>query len=348
MLNKEVYFMIHTLQRQGYSQREIERMTGISRKTISKYLNLSDFPEKKAYPVRFSKLDPFKDYLNKRITSALPYKIPATVLIREIKEMGYDGGITILKDYIQKVRPKPVEEELVRFETAPGHQMQIDFATVKSGNKKLHVFVAELAYCRRSYTEFITDEKVDTFVNCHIKAFNYFGGVPKEILYDNAKAVVIQRDFYGTGSHKFQDMFFDMCRHYGTIPRLCKPYRAKTKGKVERFINYMKHSFYYPEYTKLRMNGLIMDMDTANIRVTHWNEEIADQRIHGTTGKKPIDMFQEEKEHLMPLAAPYTGTYPARATTIAEEPEISLEVPEIDVQSSSLDMYDSLIPTGAL
>jgi transposase len=149
MLNKEVYFMIHTLQRQGYSQREIEKMTGVSRKTVSKYLNQEESPERQPYPQRPCKLDPYKKYLNKRIASALPCWIPAAVLIREISEMGYDGGITILKDYIQKVRPKPAEEELVRFETAPDHQMQIDFATVKSGNKKLRFYILQTLIWRR-------------------------------------------------------------------------------------------------------------------------------------------------------------------------------------------------------
>jgi len=348
MLNKEVYFMIHTLLKQGYSQREIEKMSGISRKTISKYLNLPDFPEKKEYQARPSKLDPFKEYLVKRVTLALPYRIPATVLIREIKEMGYDGRLSILKDFLVTVRPRPVEEELVRFETAPGKQMQVDFATVNNGKGKLHIFLAELANCRRTYTEFIPNEQVDTFVTCHINAFNHFGGVPREILYDNAKAVVIQRDFYGAGRHRFQDMFLDMCRHYGTVPRLCRPYRAKTKGKVERFINYMKHSFYYPEYTKLKMNGLTMDMYTANIRVAHWNAEIADKRIHATTGRRPIDMFEEEKEHLLPLPAPYTGIYPAKAREQTETASSAFVIPDINVQTSSLDMYDTLIPTGVI
>lgn len=340
--------MIHTLQRQGYSHREIERMTGISRKTICKYLNLDKFPERKEYSPRASKLDPYKEYLLKRISHALPYRIPATVLIREIGEMGYMGSLTILKDFLRSARPVPVEEELVRFETAPGKQMQIDFATVKNGSGKLHVFIAQLANCRRSYTEFIRNERVDTFVSCHINAFNYFGGVPAEILYDNTKAVVIQRDHYGTGRHKFQDMFLDMCRHYGTVPRLCRPYRAKTKGKVERFINYMKHSFYYPEYTKLKLNGLIMDMETANIKAAHWNTEIADKRIHATTGRRPIDMFEEEKKHLLPLPSPYTGIYPARAYEPAEEASAGFVIPDINVQTSSLDMYDALIPAGTI
>jgi len=343
MLTKEEYYMIRTLKTQGYSQREISKVTGLNRKTLSKYLKSSSYPERSKYPKRPSKLDSYKEYLIKRVRNAQPHKIPATVLIREIRELGYEGGITILKDFLQSLKPTVAPEELVRFETLPGQQMQVDFATVKNGKEKLHIFVAELGYSRRSYVEFISNERVGTFIECHINAFNYFGGVPREILYDNTKSVVVERNYYGKGRHKFQDIFLDMCSHYGIKPRLCKPYRAKTKGKVERFIHYLKYSFYYPENTKLRLNGLNMDMETANIRVMQWLLQVADKRIHGTTKQRPIDKFEEEQKHLQILPLPYTGIYPAKAHKIKKEAVSSFIIPEIKIQTSSLEAYDRLI-----
>ena len=197
--------------------------------------------------------------------------------------------------------------------------MQVDFATINNGKGKL------------------PHKCIQSFRRC-----------PREILYDNTKAVVIRRDCCGAGRHRFQDMFLDKCRHSGTVPPLCHPYRAKPQGKVERFINYIKHNFYYPEYIKLKMDGLVMDMETANIKLADWNADIADKRIHATSGRRPIDMFEEKKEHLMPLPAPYTDIYPVKACEQAEATSSAFIIPDINVQTSSLDMYDALIHTGVV
>ena len=124
--------------------------------------------------------------------------------------------------------------------------MQADWATVGRGADKLSLFIATLGWIRSAYVEFCDDERVETLIGCHETAFLTFGGVQVEVLYDNMKTVVIERNTYGLGVHRFHAGFLDYARHAGILPRLCQPYRAQTKGKVERFIGYLKRSFWVP------------------------------------------------------------------------------------------------------
>ena len=177
----------------------------------------------------------------------------------------------------------------MRFETPPGHQMQADWIEFRKGKDDfLAAFVATLGYSRASYVRFVTDERLETLINCHEGAFTYFGGVQKQVLYDNMKTVVIQRDAYGSGRHRFQAGLLDFAKHYGFQLKLCQPYRAQTKGKVERFNRYLRHSFYNPLTTRLKMAGLRVDVETANWQVNKWLKEIANQRFHATTKAIPL------------------------------------------------------------
>jgi transposase len=198
----------------------------------------------------------------------------------------------------------PVSEPVVRFETEPGKQTQVDWAKFRTGDR-LSAFVATLGYSRTSYVEFVTDEKLDTLINCHSNAFKYFGGVSHEALYDNMKTVIIERNSYGPGQHKFQVKFWDYAKHMGFCPKVCKPYRAQTKGKVERFIHYLKHSFYYPLQGKLKALGLTLDKETANYYVMKWLDEVANKRLHATTNQVPFTLLTLEQLKLQPLPQDY-------------------------------------------
>jgi transposase len=145
--------------------------------------------------------------------------------------------------------------------------MQADFATIRRGRDRLAVFLATLGWSRATYVEFVTDEKLETLLGCHERAFYFFGGVPREVLYDNMRTVVTDRDRYGPGLHRYNRTFLDFAHHNGFLPRLCRPYRAKTKGKVERFIGYLRASFYVPLASQLSPEELKADRDTANARV---------------------------------------------------------------------------------
>ena len=246
MVGGEVALEIRVLHRHSKGIREIARDTGSSRNTVRRYLRDESAGRYKPRPPRVTKLDPFKNYVIERLTAAAPERIPASVLLRELRERGYTGGYTMLKGLVTSLRPKEAAAPIVRFETGPGEQMQVDWAVIRRGSNRLSVFVATLGWSRASYVEFVGDDRVETLIEAHENAFLAFGGAPHEVLYDNMRTVVLQRHGYGRGRHRFHPGFLDFARHCGFQPRLCAPYRAQTKGKVERFIRYLRESFWVP------------------------------------------------------------------------------------------------------
>lgn len=340
MLVKEQFMEILILHRQGFSNRQIAKRTGLSRNTVKKYLQDQETPPiYKSRKQRVTKLDQYHDYLQQRAKAASPEWIPASVLFREIIERGYSGGITQLREYLSKLKSMIKKDDpVVRFETEPGEQMQVDWAEFKFGKIKLHAFVATLGYSRHTYVEFVDDEKIETLLSCHQNAFEFFDGVPKIILYDNMKTVITKRNAYGEGLHKFQKQLWDYAKHCGFLPRLCKPYRAKTKGKVERFIGYLRRSFFNPMVATFKQGELNLDRNAANTAVLDWLISVANVRTHGTTGKKPLEIWLEiEKPLLQRLPPLYSGLRskskqkdvykPCEATTLPGYENHSLQHP---------------------
>jgi transposase len=306
MLVAEEAVEIRVLRRQGKSIREIARILDVSRNTVRRYLRIEGLPRNER-AARSSKLDPYQHYIDQRVKAAAPDWIPATVLLREVRALGYPGGYSILKDHLATLRPVAKPEPLIRFETEPGRQVQADFATIRRGRDRLAVFIATLGWSRATYIEFVTDERLETLLGCHERAFYFFGGVPREVLYDNMRTVVTDRDRYGPGLHLYNRTFLDFAHHYGFLPRLCRPYRPKTKGKVERFIGYLRASFYVPLASQLSPEGLKVDRDTANARVGTWLREVANARVHATTGEVPLVRLELERERLQPMPTPWPG-----------------------------------------
>ncbi|MDY6949755.1 MAG: IS21 family transposase [Pseudomonadota bacterium] len=299
MLTQEQAVEIRILERQGRSIRQIMRETGLSRNTVRKYLRGGKVEYGPREP-RPCKLDPFKSYLLERIEQARPDWIPATVLMREIGAMGYSGGISQLKAYLQAfkvVRADPV----VRFETAPGQQMQADFTTIRRGRDRLLAFVATLGFSRATFVRFTRSEQFADWRDGLIAAFDYFGGVPREVLFDNTKTVILKRDGYGPGLHRWHPGMLEFAGDYTFQLRVCRPYRARTKGKVERFNGYLKGSFLVPLAATLRAGGLKLDVDTANREVLRWLNEVANTRIHATTGVQPCVRLAEDQAQLSAL-----------------------------------------------
>jgi transposase len=307
MVGVEAALEIRVLHRHGKSIRKIARETGVARNTVRRYLRDEEAARYKLRPPRSTKLDPFKAYVAERLNSAAPEWIPASVLLMELRERGYCGGYTMLKLFGASLRPQRAVEPVVRFETGPGEQMQVDWAVIRRGSNRLSVFVATLGWSRAAYVEFVTDERVETLIEAHENAFLAFGGTPREVLYDNMRTVVLERHGYGRGRHRFHPGFLDFARHCGFRPRLCAPYRAQTKGKVERFIRYLRHSFYVPLASRLAQEGLIVDRETANLTVGRWLREVANVRVHGTTGEIPAERLAIERVQLQPVPTPYGG-----------------------------------------
>lgn len=298
------------------SLRKIAEEVGCAVNTVRSHLKSETWPAYQRKKLRVTKLSAFEDYLRERQQAAHPAWIPATVLLREIKAQGYLGSHSQLRAFMRGLKPTGLIDPVVRFETAPGEQMQVDWVEFRKGKNPLYAFCATLGFSRMSFVEFVTDMKVDTLITCHQHAFDAFGGIPKRILYDNMKTVVIERDATGDGAHRFHAGFLDYAHHCGFVIKLCRPYRAKTKGKVERFNGYLRRSFYVPLVAQLKQAGLSLDAVTANIEVRRWLKDIANERIHGTTHMRPAQRLQAEC--LQAIPSPWRGDIRAARPQLAD------------------------------
>lgn len=335
MLTQETLVDIHVLHRQGNSIRAIAKELGVSRNTVRRYLR--DLAAAPIYPDRAprpTKLDPYKAYIAGRIDAAKPHWIPASVLFEEIRARGYSGGLTRLRSYVAEFKPAD-NDPVVRFETPPGKQMQVDFTTISRNRGKIKAFVATLGYSRATYVRFSEHERQDDWLTGITEAFQYFGGVPREVLFDNAKTIMIERDAYGEGQHQWNAKLLNLARDYGFLARACRPYRARTKGKVERFNGYLKHSFITPLAATLKQVGLRLDVTIANAHIGPWLERVAHQRIHGTTGVKPQVRLDEERFQLMPL--------PTATEQAAQAPAVSQRPLPVESFQHALSLYDALL-----
>ncbi|MCO5101339.1 MAG: IS21 family transposase [Burkholderiaceae bacterium] len=313
MLIQEQAVEIRVLARQGVGIREIARQLGCSRNTVRRYLQEREVPRYGPRAPRPTKLDAFKPYVLSRIEAARPKWIPAVVLLREIRARGYEGGLTQLKLFINPLKDVKAPDPVVRFETAPGEQMQADFTVVRRGRDPLLAFVATLGFSRATYVRFTAGEDSATLVACLREAFAFFGGVPQHVLFDNPRTVVLDRDAYGAGHHRWNPALLELAEEYGFRPRLCRPYRARTKGKVERFNGYLKGSFLVPLAATLKAAGLHLDVAAANAHIGRWLADVANVRTHATTGERPDRRLALECTALMPL--PSTTRPRLEATT---------------------------------
>ncbi len=297
MLKEEELFLIRDLSSQNLSISEISRQTGFDRKTVRKYLQLKTLPEPQRHPGRKSKLDPFKSYILEKLKEA-PYT--AARLYREIKEMGFDGGKTIVKDFIKEVRPKQGVPAVLRYETKPGVQAQVDWGElgtieVDGKLKKLFCFNMILGYSRMRYVEFTLSIDTPILIQCHVNAFECFGGCTQEILYDNMKQVVIKRALKSSDS-EWNSQFEDFFKCFGFIPRLCRPYRPQTKGKIENTVGYVKRDFFLGRW--------FTSLEDLNAQVNRWLERV-NSTVHGTTYQIPLERFKEENLSPLDQVPPY-------------------------------------------
>ena len=320
MITKEVYVEIEVLRKHGFSLRRIAAEVGCAVNTVRSHLAQGGQPRYERRKKRVSKLSAHETYLRDRQAAAQPQWIPATVLFREISALGYSGGVSQLRAFLRTVRAPVAEDPVVRFETAPGDQMQIDWVEFRKGADPLYAFCATLGYSRASHVEFVSDMKVGTLIDCHQHAFEEFGGVARRLLYDNMKTVVLERDVEGSGEHRYHAGFLDYAKHCGFVIQLCRPYRARTKGKVERFNGYLRRSFYVPLISRLKQDGLQLDAVTAHAEVRRWLKDVANVRIHGSTHVSPAQRLQEEQAHLQGIPPPWRGDIAAARPQAATPP----------------------------
>ncbi len=204
MLTQEQTVEIRVLARQGHSIRHIARTLGVSRNTVRRYLRDPSVARYQPREPRPTKLGPFESYLRQRVEQAHPIWLPATVLNREIRAQGYGGGLSLLRAFLATLKPARREAgPAVRFETEPGRQLQADFVVLRRARSPMSAFVATLGYSRMTFVTFVPDESFESVRDSLLLAFDYLGGVPREVLFDNMKTVVLERDAYGDGKHRF-------------------------------------------------------------------------------------------------------------------------------------------------
>jgi len=335
MLIQEDAVEIEVLLRQGMGVREVARRCGVSRNTVRR---VRDEGAGRRYQrsVLPGKLTPFHDYIRDRLKAAAPGWIPATVIQREITALGYTGSHAILRCFMAKLRPPPKPDPVVRFETPPGRQMQMDWAEFRFDGLRLYAFVATLGYSRWMFGRFVDNQRFETLRDLHVAAFDAMGGVPFEGLYDNMATVVIQRDADGPGKHRFHDGMLALSREYGFGLRLCQPYRPRTKGKVERDIRFIRYSFFVPLLAEYAQRGETLNVDVINSRFAIWQRDIANQRLHGTTGERPQARLLIEQAKLLPLPSIRT----AQSVRELQQVEVPIERPSTPLQRP-LSVYEA-------
>ena len=355
MLKKGDIKMIKKFLNEGMSKSAIARKLGISRNTVIRYANKPEgYTPAMDKAAQETSVDSYLPHIADMLKVAKDENvhIPTTVIYDEIKAMGYDGSLRWLQQVMQKheLRDRAQKEELIRFETEPAQQMQVDWIEFPKDN--LSAFVATMGYSRASYVEYVSDEKIETLIQCHLNAFKYFGGVPKEGLYDNMKTVIIERNTYGYGKHKFNPMFEDFAKHCGFKIHVCRPYRAKTKGKVERFNHYLRYSFHNGLRVKLSMKNWELNIDSANSEVMKWLDNKANKRIHSTTLLQPFKLLKDELPHLLDLPKPYNGIHPRNIDSIVIKDstiiKTNVAIAVISIPNRDLLGYDALIPSYAV
>ncbi|XYX40512.1 IS21 family transposase [Candidatus Erwinia dacicola] len=324
MMTLETRVEMSVLHRQGMSIRAIARQLSCSHETVRRYIRsllpVADIRHKPRAP-RPCKLDPFKPYILERVAAARPQWIPASVLLRELRQRGDEGGYSMLTAFLHPMK-QPITEEVTRFETEPGFQMQVDFTIIRLGHNPLLAFVATLGWSRATFVKFDSNQDSAAWCDGIESALRFFGGTPHQLLFDNAKAIIIERDIYGPGKHRWNPQLMHVAEKYAFTPKVCRPYRAKTKGKVERFDHYLKNSFIVPLTATFRQAGLVLDVPAANARIGEWLVTGANTRVHGTTGVAPEQRMPRERAALLPLPK-VTLALPAPVPVLSQRPVLS-------------------------
>ncbi len=335
MFGREKRVLLREYLEQGWSKSDLAEKLGVSRRTIyhwiaSGHLERDADDEAVCYKARPSvdcKIDAYRGIIEARL-AAYP-RLSAIRLYDEIRATGYEGGYTQVKDYVRRVRPT-VTDPVVRFETPPGRQAQVDFAHFNLPWGRRWALLVVLGYSRLLWLRFFRRQDMPTLFAGLEQSFAFFGGVTEEFLFDQMKAVVVSDERVSGGRLVENAEFLRFANHWGFRARACRPYRAKTKGKVERPIRYLRENFFYGR-------TFLNDGDLA-AQAEWWLREVANVRVHGGTGERPVDRFdREERATLNPLAErPYRSLVLSMTTSAATQ---GLPQPRAQVERRPLESY---------
>lgn len=295
VVGQERWEQIRRLKAEGMTVSGIARATELDRKTVRRCLRQVRWQAYRRPAKRGALMAAHRLWLEER---APQVGYSARILYQELRaQRGFEGGYGTVRDAVRPLRVESAAALLTqrRFETEPGEQAQADWGEVRvclgAQIVKVHIFVLTLGYSRRAWAEGYEHERMESLLSAHEHAFEHFGGVTREILYDRMRTVILgERD----GKKRWNPTFQAFAQYWGFEPRVCQPYRAQTKGKVESGVKYVKRNF---------LPGRVFgDLDDFNGQLRSWQAEIADVRIHGTTHELPIERFTREAKALTPLA----------------------------------------------
>jgi len=279
-----MYITIKSLWERHKNKSMIARLTGHDWKTVAK--RIKEIEEGKEYIAQKPHPRVLDDH-KEQILEWLEENLSGVRIHEKMQEEGVKVGYSTVKDYICQIKKR--DNVFIRMHTLPGEEAQVDFGylgyTLYQGKKrKTWVFNMRLSYSRLDYYEVVYDQRVETFIQCHINAFNYFGGIPQYVKIDNLKAAILQANFY---EPIYQELYKNFASCYGFHPLPCRVRRPNDKGKVESGIKYVKHNFFLGR--KFRNEQELKE------RLNGWCNKVND-RIHGTTRKVPREVFEKEEK----------------------------------------------------
>ncbi len=290
MIRSGIIHTIHELATQGKSIHAIARELGIARNTVRRYLRGK--PDAVPRPKRGSKLDGFKGQIHRWINE--DHLLNCEVMLPRLQALGYIGSAATLRAYVHTLRPKNVgHTNVIRYETKPGEQMQYDWGEFhyeqEGKERKFYGFTAILGYSRMRFVTFVKRCDTATMLRCMIEAFDYFGGLPKAALTDRMKSVFLE-EMEGEVP-RWNPLFADFMATLGVAPRVCRPRKPQTKGKVERTVEVIKYGFWPGVH--------FSDLDDLNEQAASWCTRL-NQKVHRTTRRVPLDLWVEEKLSTLP------------------------------------------------
>ncbi len=340
MIRRETRMLLRHYLEQGASKSALARRLGISRDTVHRWIRAGDLDrDVDATPVSYgprppvpTKLDAYTPIIEARL--AVYPQLSAVRLLDEIRAAGYAGGYSQLKAFVRRVRPVTAPEPVIRFETPAGRQAQVDFARFRFPWGVRYALLVVLGYSRLLWCRFYPRQDMRTLIDGLEDAFRTFGGVPQELLFDQMKAV-ITRDLRLEGGALVRNAeFLRFARHWGFTPRACRPYRAQTKGKVERPVRYLRGNFVYGR-------TFLHDGDLDH-QCQLWLDRVANVRLHGTTRERPRSRFDREERFLLQPLAPRRYTSLVLDGGAVAPPRPRLTRPVLPVEKRALALYGRL------
>lgn len=341
VISKERWEQLRRMHSEGQTVSQIARTMGLDRKTVRGCLRKPEWMPYRRTPVAETLLSAHQTWLVQR---APLVNYSARILFQELRgTRGYRGSYDTVRNAVRPLRTEAAAASLTqcRFETEPGEQGQVDWGEVwvpfVTGRTKVHVFVMTLGYSRRAWAEGYENERMSSLLAAHEHAFAHFGGRPAELLYDRMRTVTIKPE---AEKAKWNPTFESFFRHWGFEPRLCRAYRAQTKGKVESGVKYVKRNFI--------PGRVFTDLADFNDQLVAWLAEVADLRVHGTTHEPPIERFAREAGALVrTLDQPSFFQALRRERVVADDWLVSIDANRYSVPWRLIGKTVSVVRVGA-